>query len=558
LRLKKSLFINLCLGLCVSLLLSLLWQEGLIKRLEFLGLDTFFRLKKNPSFNPQIVIVEITDKDIVKIGRWPWKRSWHAAMTDALSNLGAKYIYFDILFSEAAEEKEDLALETALKESKNVYLPFVFEDLSFNIKKAFLPLERFSRYIKGTGTFNIYPDEDGVIRRMQIIFKDKDTIYPHMALKIAMDYLDLKIKKFTKHYLILSNKNQEIKIPLVEENKMLLNWYGKWKDTFKHYSFLEVLSAYQDLKEGKTPKINISDFKNSICLVAVTAIGLYDIKPIPLEPEYPGIGIFATGLSNILEKDFLSPVSERINILFLFLLALLPVILIFGEKPLRETLAVFLLGSAYFAISFSLFKKGYWLNYPLALAGLILSFLVVEIYNFVRVAMERQSFFKLSITDSLTGLFNIGYFKMLLETEILMARNDPSKKFSLLMLDIDHFKHFNDTYGHQIGDLVLKEVANILKSQVRSSDIVARYGGEEMIILLRGTSLKDATFVAEKIRKAVENHLIKEENQVYKVTISLGVSSFKPTDNTELIIKRADEALYQAKNNGRNRVEILD
>jgi diguanylate cyclase len=126
------------------------------------------------------------------------------------------------------------------------------------------------------------------------------------------------------------------------------------------------------------------------------------------------------------------------------------------------------------------------------------------------------------------------------------------------MSDVDHFKHFNDTYGHQLGDLVLKDVANTLKSSVRSSDIAARYGGEEMVLLLRSASLKDGLNIAEKIRKAVENYELKDRNSSYKVTISLGVSIFKATDNADGVIKRADEALYKAKESGRNRVATLE
>ena len=479
-------------------------------------------------------------------------------MSRALTSLGAKYVYFDIIFSESAPEEEDRALEEALKESKNVYLPFVFQDTSYDINKAFLPLGRFAPYIKGTGSFNIYPDIDGVTRRIPLFFRAKDKIYPHAALQIAMDYSGLKIKDISTKALTLSSGGSEIRIPLVDNDKLLLDWYGKWKHTFKHYGFVDVLAAYQNLLDNKKPGINPDDFKNSICLVAVTAIGLYDIKSAPLEPEYPGIGVFATALSDILDKNFLYAPAAWINILLLYILALLPAFLIFGEKPLRETVAVFLMGGAYFAVNFLFFQNNIWLDFTLPLCGLFTSFIAVEIYNFVRVAVERQSFFNMSITDGLTGLFNIRYFKMLLDTEIMMARSDSTKKFAIVMSDVDHFKNFNDTYGHQVGDLVLKEVGDALKTAVRSSDIVARYGGEEMIVLLRGSSLKDGLAVAEKIRKSVENNQVKNQSGSYKVTISLGVAIFKAGDTADLIIKRADEALYKAKEAGRNRVFTLE
>jgi diguanylate cyclase (GGDEF)-like protein len=240
--------------------------------------------------------------------------------------------------------------------------------------------------------------------------------------------------------------------------------------------------------------------------------------------------------------------------LLIYLLALIPAFLIFGEKPLRETLIALAVPAVYFLISVFLLKKGILINAATPILSSLASGVGIGIYNFFRVAVERQNFFKMSVTDGLTGLFNIRYFKLLLETEIIMAKSDPTKIFTIIMSDVDHFKKFNDTYGHQVGDLVLKEVANALKNSVRASDIVARYGGEEMIILLRGTPLKNGLVVAEKIRKNIEESLVRDRNNTYKVTASLGVSTCKPIDTVDSIIKRADEGLYQAKESGRNRV----
>ena len=557
-KLKKAFLFNIAIAALVASLVFFLSQKGLLKRLELPSVDLSFRLRGDLPYNPRIIFVEITDYDISKIGAWPWKRSWHAALSKALAGLGAKYIYFDIIFSEASAEEDDALLEEAIKLTKNVYLPVVFQDYPFDIKTALLPIKRFASYTKGMGAINIYPDIDGTIRRIPLLFPTKEGIYPHAAFKIALDYAGLKIEDIKSNYILLSDSKTKVKVPLIEKNTMLINWSGKWQDTFKHYTFLEVLSGYKDFLEHKKINIDLGDFKDSICIIGITAIGLYDIKPIPLQPEYPGIGIIANTISNILDKNFLYRPSNWINIFLLWILALIPAFLMFGEKPLRETLFVVLVGVIYFYINFFLFKKGITIDLSPPLVGLFASYISVETYNFVRVAIEKQRFFRMAITDGLTGLFNIRYFKMLIETETLMAASDPTKQFVIVMSDVDHFKHFNDTYGHQVGDLVLKEVANILKTSVRSSDIAARYGGEEMIILLRGSSLRDGLSVAEKIRKNVEEHSVKQENNAYKVTISLGVSIFKPNDNVDTIIKRADEGLYKAKESGRNRVCTME
>ncbi|MEW6101903.1 MAG: diguanylate cyclase [Candidatus Omnitrophota bacterium] len=549
---KQLLFLNIAVGVLVASCVLFFSQKGLFERLELGISDFLFRLRGPLSFNKHIIIIEITDEDIAKIGRWPWKRSWHAAMIKALSGLGAKQVYFDILFSEGSQESDDSALEEAIKQNKSVYLPYAFQDNAAS--SALTPIPRLSSHLKGTGAMNIYPDVDGTVRKAALIFPRETNDYYHAVLAIAMGYSGSSIKERAPNYLLLTNPSLRIKIPLVNENSMEINWPGKWEKTFKHYGYLEILAAYKDYLDNKPVKINLKDFKESICLVGVTALGLYDIKPVPVQAQYPGIGIIASSLNTILNNNFIYHLPAWLNIFILYLLSLIPSFVIFGQRPLRETFFIGIAAFLFSFIVFLLFKLNMKADFATPLLGLISGYFTVGTYNFVRVSKERQAFFRMSVVDGLTGLYNIRYFKMLLETELMMAKLDPSKNFCIIMSDVDHFKHFNDTYGHQVGDLVLKEVAAALKASLRSSDIVARYGGEEMIVLLRGSPFKDGLMVAEKLRKNIENASIKDQNNSYKVTVSLGVSIFHPGDDVDMIIKRADEGLYKAKEAGRNRV----
>lgn len=559
----KSKFISSIIAFILASAILLLSGTNFLTRLKLNSLDFLFHLKGSSSYNPHIVIVEIDDENISKIGRWPWRRSWHAGMIEALNSLGARYILFDIIFSEASSEfeEDDDVFSEAIKKAGNVYLPFAFPDpANIDIENALLPLEKFSSYTKSTLPITISFDMDGTVRSIPLFFGGKRGQYPHMALKIAMDYSGLKINQITSDYLFLSSPEEEIKIPLVEGNKMLINWLGKWNETFQHYSFVKVLKAYQDLSENKTPEIDLTPFKDSICLVAVTtAIGVSDIKPTPLEPQYPSVGLLATTISNVLDNKFMRVSPVWVSWLLIYILALIPLLSISGKRPLIESLSIMSVAVIFFFITDFLFsERGVWIDFSLPLLSLFGSYLGVATYNFIRISLERQQFFELAVTDELTNLYNIRHFKTILHTECLMARSDTDKRFCVVMSDIDHFKRFNDTYGHQVGDLVLQEVGKALKASVRSSDVVARYGGEEMIILLRGASLKDGLIVAEKIRKNVEEHLVADENNTYKVTISLGVSTFGLQDNEEVIIKRADQGLYKAKESGRNRVETVE
>lgn len=160
--------------------------------------------------------------------------------------------------------------------------------------------------------------------------------------------------------------------------------------------------------------------------------------------------------------------------------------------------------------------------------------------------------------DGLTEIHNHRYFQNFLDKEINRSiRNE--KTISILLADIDHFKKFNDSYGHQTGDFILKEFCQVCKENIRKYDLIARYGGEEFIFVLPETEPGEAEMVAEKIRSGIENHGFDDGEQVYKVTISIGIASARPTDRDfkkNEFIGLADEALYQAKKDGRNRVAM--
>ncbi|MDD3002048.1 MAG: diguanylate cyclase [Candidatus Riflebacteria bacterium] len=177
--------------------------------------------------------------------------------------------------------------------------------------------------------------------------------------------------------------------------------------------------------------------------------------------------------------------------------------------------------------------------------------------NQAAVVIEKARLYNLATIDGLTGLVVRRHFQAKIEEEFRRARR-YGKSLSYLMTDIDHFKKFNDTYGHQTGDMVLREVAKIVIKSVRDTDIAARYGGEEFAVILPETEPDGAMLFAERLRQSVQDAVFSGPTGDLKVTISVGVSSFplnSPNTATEMI-KMADDALYVCKKNGRNRVEI--
>lgn len=158
----------------------------------------------------------------------------------------------------------------------------------------------------------------------------------------------------------------------------------------------------------------------------------------------------------------------------------------------------------------------------------------------------------ISITDELTGAYNRRFINEYVSVEI--ERDDSKEKsFSITIMDIDFFKVINDTYGHSAGDYILKEIVKIIKSNIRSTDWVVRYGGEEFVIIFNNKS-EEAINIINRIRKKIEEHEFVFEGNIIKVRASFGVASRIKGENTNALLEIADKKLYEAKHNGRNRV----
>lgn len=173
-------------------------------------------------------------------------------------------------------------------------------------------------------------------------------------------------------------------------------------------------------------------------------------------------------------------------------------------------------------------------------------------------SISNQQVFEKASKDALTGAFSKG---ALLEKgpEAIKRAEVLNEPLATITFDIDHFKHINDKFGHPGGDFVLKELGMLMQSKlVRSNDYFARYGGEEFVVILQATPLKTANEVAERIRQTIESHPFKFENNQIKVTVSIGVTLRKDGDDWEKMYNRADQALYQSKQNGRNKITTAE
>ena len=534
--------------------------------------------------NKDIVIVAIDDASYEYIldnyGEWPLPRDVYANIINYLEKQSPRAIAFDLMFVKSMKSKSeaDLALINSFKKYKNIYTSMNFdnqssdlrtppdlpEKLALNIKNnskldfSDLTFTNCRTILQGIldatsniGIINVSRSDDGVLRKMPVVVKYKDKFYPQLALRVGADYLGEVDKSFE----IDKSGNFKIgdrKIYLDKDGSAILNWYGP-AGTYEYIPMFRLIKAVK----GDKSALNY-DFSNKIIYFGSTASSLFDIKTVPTGKVFPGVEVQATYVNNLLDNSFIKKVDRVYTIIFCILLALLIVSVVSRINSVPVTSMISLsMYLAYLLIAYYAMKyENLWLEiiYPLIFA--ITAFTATYITKYIIKSRDFEHQYKLATTDGLTDLYNHRYFQEQIRMQIENSKRYETE-FSLIIIDIDYFKKFNDNFGHQSGDAVLRQVAQTLKRNVRATDIVCRYGGEEMSIILPNTSKEVAYSTAEKICERVAEKKFKLANgKDANVTISLGVSTF-PHDgeNASEIIESADKRLYEAKNDGRNRVK---
>lgn len=568
--LARYLFAKIFIGIVASTLVVVLFLFNGLEKFELVTLDQRFKLRPQRAADKDIAIIEMSEDSIEAIGRWPWPREWHATLLAALKKYNARLVLLDVIFDKASTPSQDDVFKEAIRSSGNVYLPYVFQfkegympvrgSPSGNVRNIIYPMPEFLGASRGSGFVNVAPDLDGVLRRVPLVIEYGNKFYPQIAFKAAIDYLGVRdrdlIVKPGNSILLKNSPYGDIKIPIGPGNELIVNWAGPWKRSFRHYSYIDIIVSYREMLGNKKPRVDLDELRDKVCIVGLTAPGLYDIRPTPLEPSYPAVGINANIINNILKRDFVRKVPRTVDIFFIYLIGMLMPLLVLKLRFIRGavyTAAAIFGFTAVLFLAFALF--GMWIAAVYPALAMLISFLGVTIYNEVILATEGRKYFDLSRKDGLTKLFNISYFNEILGREFdLFYGKRKNTKLSIIMADVDHFKDFNDTCGHQAGDIILRKVAALFRERTRVHDVAARYGGEEFIMMLPWTDIEDARAIAERIRRRVEGVSLKNRRRICKVTISLGVAMLEEEKTKEELIKKADEALYAAKNSGRNKV----
>lgn len=183
--------------------------------------------------------------------------------------------------------------------------------------------------------------------------------------------------------------------------------------------------------------------------------------------------------------------------------------------------------------------------------------MILNIANLAAIAINNSQLLEMTTTDMMTRLKQKHYFFAVISDK--MEALEASSNLSVLMFDIDNFKKVNDTYGHACGDLVLQQVANIIKTSIRNTDLAARYGGEEFVVMLSEADVDVSTMIAERVRSRVENMEIIYEDKSVKVTISIGIAQYlHDGESVKSLVNRSDVALYESKHTGKNKYSISE
>ena len=585
--------------LVVSLIIKTIKVSDFIIKTENKTFDirqTLLVNNKAKKPNKDIVIVTVDDASYeyltTKYGEWPLPRNIYADLIHFMEKQSPNAIAFDLMFVSSLKSGVDAdnKLATAMSTYDNVYTGMNFDNMSYDVREPMILPARLqitvnnkskvdfqdltftncrpilSQIINSNtkiGMLNILRSSDGVIREFPAVVKYQNNFYPNLAFLLALEHqaeIDNRsynaIDMDKDANIVLKDK----KIPVNIDGGLILNWYGhSHGETYEHIPLYKLIK----LMNGEKIKEKY-DLSNKIILIGTTATGLADIKSIPIGSfgeTYPGVEMYATFINNFLDNNFIKKAEPFTNILItLFLAGIISVVVLLVNSTIISVTAAIFIALGYIILTYCVMWFGnLWIDIVIPVAAIVFAFLVAYIVKYIIKSRDFEHQYKLATTDGLTQLYNHRYFQEQMQMQIANASR-YGNEFSLIIVDIDHFKKFNDTYGHQAGDAVLRQVAQTLKMNTRMTDIVCRYGGEEMSIILTNTDRQEAIMNAKRMCNEVAKKMFKlNATDTTHVTISLGVSTFPQDGETsQQLVEVADQGLYYAKEHGRNQVGLAE
>ncbi len=546
---------------------------GLYQTLEWATYDFWMRIRSPEPKDSRIVVINIEESDIQALGEWPISDDKLARLLEIINKQQPRVIGLDLYRdlnhgSEEGKQKLNevyrstpnlIAVEKVIGET--IHAPSLLKTQG-QTAMADLVLDRDGKVRRGllSATLDDGQTELALATKLALIYLQQEGIelksIENSPRKILGKAVFLPIKSNEGAYINVDSRGYQI----------ILNFRGD-QEQFNHISITKVLNGNipQDL------------FRDRIVLIGATAQSLNDFFLTPyndissgLTKIIPGVYVHANLTSQITSsaidgRRMISGVNEVLEWFWILFWSLLGsgISLVFLERNLLRidpmaSLQLTLIGgflpvAVLFGTSYGLFLLGWWLPTIAPLIALIISTLAVLGYY-------NQNQKNLAFTDGLTNLANRRFFDNYIEEQWRKTKKDQD--LALIICDVDFFKFYNDTYGHQAGDECLRKVAQAINSAIRSNDLAARYGGEEFVVVLPNTDTKTALLAANRIRfkiKAMQIPHKKSQVSSY-VSISLGIASVNHNKaaSPQELIAIADKGLYLAKQQGRDRAMIAE
>lgn len=502
---------------CLFLSKTSFFSLPYLKSIDYL-LSFRYKYDKMPDIIKKIVVVDIDEASLDKIQqRWPIDRSLYAAFLKNVSRPESKpaVIGIDIAFIGKSDKPEsDMALAMAIKEADNVILGTYFDTKH----KLILPEQMFIESSRGFGCLNYPRDKDYIIRRARPFILHINKADSCLVLKTALFFrgLDPQRYSYNKEKGVLkfaSSEKGSLTLPVNPRNRTTrINYFAKFRD-FKVIPFWETI----DLKEPP------ETFKDKIVLLGTATELLHDIYPTPLG-LMPGITINANFLMSILLNRYLAETPLPIYLLAIFLASFLVIFTTLRSNNLKGFAILIALVAASLAISLFCIKNDIVVDYFGITLASIFSFLGAVIFKYFSIIYENSRLSSLAVTDTLTGLYCQRYFDVKINSEMRIA-SDLKQELSLAVFEIEKLQDYNNKFGYECGNEIMKSVAAAIKHNSRPTDTVARIEGARIAVILSLTNFDGAGKYAEKIKRITEGLNIScNENRV-KINLKSGISS---------------------------------
>lgn len=548
--------------------------------------DTTQYLASEEKYFTETVVVDINDSSLKILqkdfGHWPYTRDKYALIIEFLQSMNVKNIVFDIKFVDP-RIGDDIFKKTVNKYDNIFFVTSALhEDIPMSLeeedklkqmswgKNLDIPALKYNSLllphanildgntVHKLGITSVLSDSDGLIRSIPLLYDVDSNIFPSLLLRIQSSAKDVPKLNYNLENNELSIDNKSWNVD--NENRVKL-FYPQNANSIISIPFYKI----SEVALNKKSVTNSEFLKDKTVFIGSSAF-LSDRINTP-RGAMSGSYLLAIAYESLKNNLILKEDNKIVNSLLLLLAIFFSLYLSSRKEIYKKSVVIVTISTIFVVLIFGFISlKLFYLETNLFFAILLILFSIIltvishqfslSKYN-QKLIEETKKLYNEANCDTLTGLLNRRGFDEQYKKYKEISQKKPLQTAALAVIDLDHFKSVNDTYGHDIGDLVLQKFAKLLQRDLRDIDIPARWGGEEFVILLRSTTIEESVIVLNRIRNSCEQMEIQTPQGILNVTISIGVT---PIDNfSETIdsyVKKADIGLYQAKESGRNRVCI--